>query len=172
MKTGIQLIESERIRQVKEEKISLQRDAQLTGGELQLIAVAHINKAQMKQDVVKNLTIAGALIAAELDRLLGMAHAPHLVDCHPELLTDEQINNLKDQNPFKVGDTVEISDNQAYCDVRIGQIGTVECCSFGGYGISIKNMSWNDAHNNGKQSKAGEKILWFDRNSIKHHRGQ
>ena len=85
-KTGIELIAEERKRQIEKEGWSHEHDAQHKNGELAQAAACYaLNKLPVpklkfpwpqhwdkrkKHDRKKSLAIAGALIAAELDRLM------------------------------------------------------------------------------------------------------
>lgn len=88
-KTGIELIELERIRQVTQEGWSAEHDDRHGGGELADAALCYITAEDSEtfdevilgmnwpwhtdwwkpSDRIRNLTKAGALIAAEIDRL-------------------------------------------------------------------------------------------------------
>lgn len=87
MKTGIELIAEERQSQIEKHKFNAERDAAYTNLELQSAAVFAITGAreyypldwdiewkvriQAKPEVGR-LAVAGALIAAEIDRLLAI----------------------------------------------------------------------------------------------------
>ena len=106
-KTGIELIAQERARQIEKEGWSPEHDAQHKNGELAQAAACYaLNKLPVpklkfpwpehwdkrkKHDRKKSLIIAGALIAAELDRL-NQAEAYEKIDCG---ICGKQIN-IKD----------------------------------------------------------------------------
>ena len=93
MKTGVELIEEERARQIEEEGWIAEHDDQHNHGELALAAMAYIEADETDvdrserlhspafafwpwnshwwkpKDRIRNLVRAGALIAAEIDRL-------------------------------------------------------------------------------------------------------
>jgi len=90
-KTGVELIREERIRQIHEEGWTLEHDAQHTDGSLAVAGAAyalHLRGAGVfsvpliwpwskewwkpSEDHIRNLAKAGALIAAEIDRLQAM----------------------------------------------------------------------------------------------------
>ncbi len=93
MKTGVQLIEEERNEQLEHHKFGLEQDQQYRDGDLADAAVTYIiygrkgiteedladiypwNELTFKpKDRIKNLQKAGALIAAEIDRLQVEKH--------------------------------------------------------------------------------------------------
>jgi hypothetical protein len=92
MTTGIELITEERKRQIEAENWSSKHDDGHKWGELALAAMCYahplVNKKtgvhlrwpwfkkwwKPSNDPIRNLTKAGALIAAEIDRLLRIAH--------------------------------------------------------------------------------------------------
>lgn len=80
MKSGIELITEERNRQIFDLNYTAEHDQDHLSNELLQLAVNHIYKelpiftiefldAAHKKEHIKNLTQAGALIAAEIDRL-------------------------------------------------------------------------------------------------------
>ena len=94
MSTGIELIATERQRQIAEEGWTAEHDSQHTEGELAMAAIAYIEADDTDEpgklftaasgfwpwsgewwkpkDRIRNLVSAGALIAAEIDRLLQL----------------------------------------------------------------------------------------------------
>jgi hypothetical protein len=95
MKSGVELIQEERQRQIEVEGWTAEHDAQHVDGELAKAAACYTLRAQKNNahgespwgwpwddewwkpspDPVRNLAKAGALIAAEIDRLNRMAGA-------------------------------------------------------------------------------------------------
>lgn len=80
---GVKAIEGERLRQIEVEGWSLEHDETHSCGELVQAALCYITRNQIKwpwldskpkfsSHTIRNLTIAGALIAAEIDRLLAI----------------------------------------------------------------------------------------------------
>jgi len=92
MKSGIELIKDERVRQINEEGFDASHDDEHTAGEIAMAAACYAAPKPIfhetyrggfmeawpwgrswdkraKHDRIKQLTIAGALIAAEIDRL-------------------------------------------------------------------------------------------------------
>ena len=85
MQTGIERIKTERERQIKEEKYTAENDDQYTVGELATAAICYLagdkvatrllwpwwknSYKRTPDDRIKELTKAGALVAAEIDRL-------------------------------------------------------------------------------------------------------
>lgn len=87
MKTGIELIQEERTEQIEHHRFTPEQDKQYKNGELAVAAICYAihdhfgaddiiewlypwSKATFKpKDRIKNLQKAGALIAAEIDRL-------------------------------------------------------------------------------------------------------
>lgn len=85
---GIDLISQERQRQIEQEGLTLEHDQQHENGELAIAAACYATKwtevedliewpwakeydKREKHGIVRRLSIAGALIAAELDRILA-----------------------------------------------------------------------------------------------------
>lgn len=101
MKTGIELITKERARQIKREKYTPSHDDQHANSELLQAAACYIENGSdfnigletvpwpfetaswKPTGKIENLTKAGALIAAEIDRLQRAASVPNVPDQRP-----------------------------------------------------------------------------------------
>ena len=69
MKTGIETIAAERERQITEKGYTLTNDDQYMDFQLSDCAVSYLLEAEHGNTPIPNLAAAGALIAAEIDRL-------------------------------------------------------------------------------------------------------
>jgi hypothetical protein len=98
MKTGIELIAEERKEQIEKHGFTAEKDAQYVNCELEQGALHAIEPSMFRspenwgswfeekmkgKDEVERLIVAGALIAAAIDRLMQISHATERTDNTP-----------------------------------------------------------------------------------------
>lgn len=166
---GVKLIERERVRQVVDEGWDAEHDAKHTDGELRAAAICYAlgntqfwpedwDKAYWKptRDPVRDLTKAGALIAAEIDRLLRQQG--HVVAGIPPVAeSDDHVRVSVDEMERIAERRREMDQTIREMDARISELN--RACSDASVGLASALAEAREAREERDDAKAEAREL-------------